>query len=744
VPAWFLANIRAHRTPIVLVALLLIVAAAVAMPDAAAADDHAVPRTLLLVAALAAAAFAIAWVGSRRAIVRRLRTLTAAARRLGAGELDARTGLAYAADDIGELARALDAMAEGIAARERTLAEAADELRRANRALRALSVSNRTLLEAVDERALLEQACRNAVEIGGYRLAWVGYAAEDDDKTVQPVARAGADEGYLDAIKVSWGDNEFGQGVVGTAIRTGAPCISNNLLAEPRLAPWREEAEKRGYKSVVAMPLAIAGHTIGAIAIYSNEPDAFQGPEVDLLREMADDLAFGIRTIRLRVEQRTSEAIIRSLAYHDPLTGLPNRARFLELIGAEIEDARAHGAAFAVLSLGFANFREVSDTLGYQIGIEVLRRVAPRVHPVLGSQDILALTHGNDFGILLPRVDARAAVSAAQAVYGLFQDSVRLEGVTVDMRMAVGVTLFPDHGEHADDLVRRADVAMRTAIRRKAAFVVYDPELDRRAPEQLRLAVELRHAIETGQLLLYAQPKADARTAAIVGAEALVRWRDPNRGMIPPDEFIPVAERIGLIRPLTRWVIETALRQCYAWRGADFPLPIAVNLSSRNLIDGELVDEIDALVTTWRIPPVQVGFEITETALMEDPAKALTTLTQLHERGFHLAIDDFGIGYSSLGYLQRLPVDAIKIDKSFVGRMIEDADSAAIVRSTIELAHSLGKQVVAEGVETQTLWDRLRDLECDVVQGYFLSRPMPIAELKPWLAASPWTLARNG
>lgn len=738
-PACFLASFRARRTLIVLIALLLLVAGAVAVGDDGAADDRLLQPTLML-AALAAVAFAVAWVGSRRAIVQRLRRLTAAARRLGAGELDARTGLAPATDDVGELAQALDAMAEGIAARERSLAQSAAELRRANRALRALGASNRMLLEAVDERALLDQACRNAVAIGGYRLAWVGYAADDDEKTVRPMARAGADEGYIDSIRVSWGDNAFGQGVVGTAIRTGTPCIVNDYATDPRVAPWREETLKRGYRSIIALPLTIGDRAIGAFVIYSDEPDAFQGSEIDLLKEMAEDLAFAIRTIRLRVEQRTSEAIIRNLAYHDPLTGLPNRARFLELIGAEIADAR--DATFAVLSLGFANFREVSDTLGYRIGTEVLRQVAPRVHPILSDRDTLALTHGNDFGILLPRLDAQAAASAAQAIYGLFQDSVRLEGVTIDMRMAVGVALYPAHGEDADDLVRRADVAMRTAIRRKAPFVIYDPEIDRRAPEMLRLAVELRHAIETGQLLLYAQPKADARTTRIVGAEALVRWRDPNRGMIPPDEFIPLAERIGLIRPLTRWVIETALRQCYAWR-EDFPLPLAVNLSSRNLLDAELIDEIDALVTTWRIPPARVGFEITETALMEDPAKALATLTAMHARGFHLAIDDFGVGYSSLGYLQRLPVHSIKIDKSFVGRMIEDSDSAAIVRSTIELAHSLGKEVVAEGVETQALWDRLKDLECDVVQGYFLSRPMPIAELKDWLAASPWRLARG-
>jgi diguanylate cyclase (GGDEF)-like protein len=731
-------------TPIVLVALVLLVAAAVVLGDDAALDDRTFLPTLALVAALAVAAVAFAWAGGKRITLSRIRALSAAARRLGAGELDARTGLTHAPDDIGQLAHALDTMADGIAARERTLAEAASELRRSNRALRTLGASNRMLLEAADERAMLERACRNAVEIGGYRSAWVGYAADDDEKTVQPVARAGIDDDYLDAIKVSWADNEYGRGPAGTAIRTAAPCVINDYAADSRVAPWRMEASRRGIAAMIALPLTIADHTIGAFVIYSNEPDAFQGPELDLLTEMADDVAFGIRTIRLRIEQRTSEVIIRNLAYHDPLTGLPNRGRFLELIGAEIEDARAHGATFAVLSLGFANFREVSDTLGYQIGIEVLRHVAPRVHPLLGSRDTLALTHGNDFGILLPGIDAQGAVSAAQAVYGLFQDSVRLERVTVDMRMAVGVALFPDHGEQADDLVRRADVAMRTAIRRKTPFILYDPDLDRRAPELLTLAVELRHAIETGQLHLYAQPKADARSGAIVGAEALVRWRDPNRGMIPPDEFIPLAERIGLIRPLTRWVVETALRQSYAWRGADFPLPLAVNLSSRNLLDADLVDEIDALVTTWRIPPAQVGFEITETALMEDPAKALTTLTQLHERGFHLAIDDFGIGYSSLGYLQRLPVDAIKIDKSFVGRMTEDADSAAIVRSTIELAHSLGKTVIAEGVETQVLWDRLKDLGCDVVQGYFLSRPMPIADLQAWLAASPWTLARTG
>ncbi len=743
-PARFLATIRARLMLIVLVAVGLIVAAAVVTHDAAAADDQAFQQTLAFAAALAAAAFAIAWLSSKTIFLRRIRALSAAARRLGAGDLAARTGLPHAPDEIGRLAHALDTMAEGIAARERNLADAATELKRVNRALRALSVSNRTLLEAIDERALLERACRNAVEIGGYRMAWVGYAADDEAKTVHPIAYAGSFGDYLETVKVSWGDDAFGRGTVGTAIRTGAPAVVNDLLADSRCAPWHDAARDLGYASAIALPLRIEDRVIGMLAINAEEKNAFQPTEIELLSEMANDLAFGIRTIRLRVEQRTSEAIIRNLAYHDSLTGLPNRARFLELIGAAIGDARARGATVAVLSFGFANFREVSDTLGYPTGIEVLRQVAPRLYPILPAPDTLAVTHGNDFGLLLAGGGAASAVQAAKAIVEALERPMTIGQVTMDMRAGVGITVFPDHGEQADDLVRRADVAMLTAIRRRAPCALYDPELDRRAPELLRLAVELRQAIGTGQLLLYAQPKADAKTGAIVGAEALVRWRDPNRGMIPPDEFIPLAERTGLIRPLTRWVIEVALRQCYAWRGADFPLPIAVNLSARNLLDADLVDEIDALVTTWRIPPSMVGFEITETALMEDPIKALATLTQMHDRGFHLAIDDFGIGYSSLGYLQRLPIDAIKIDKSFVGRMTEDADSAAIVRSTIELAHSLGKQVVAEGVETQTLWDRLKDLECDVVQGYFLSRPMPIADLQAWLAASPWTLAARG
>ncbi|HEY8284572.1 MAG TPA: GGDEF domain-containing phosphodiesterase, partial [Chloroflexota bacterium] len=312
-----------------------------------------------------------------------------------------------------------------------------------------------------------------------------------------------------------------------------------------------------------------------------------------------------------------------------------------------------------------------------------------------------------------------------------------LEGYSMTLGASIGITLAPDHGQDAITLLRRADVAMYTAKRGATGYALYTTEQDQYSPDRLGLTGELRQAIEQDRLCLHYQPKVDLKTGHLDGVEALVRWPHPDRGLLPPDQFIPLAEHTGLIAPLSRWVLGTALRQCRAWRDEGLEIRVAVNLSARLLQDEHLIETVSDLLQAHGVPPNDLELEITESAVMADPARALGLLHRLHMMGVRLSIDDFGTGYSSLAYLNRLPVDEVKIDKSFILGLRTD-DAATITRSIIDLGHNLGLVVVAEGVEDQVAYERLGGMGCDLAQGYYLSRPIPAADLTAWARSLPW------
>ena len=496
--------------------------------------------------------------------------------------------------------------------------------------------------------------------------------------------------------------------------------------------------EKRGFGAVLAMPLLVNGTAIGVIVIFAAEANAFGGRERHVLEELSMDLAFGIATIRERVKGRAAEEMVRDLAYKDPVTGLPNRAKFQEILAQAVRDAKAASAPLSVLSVGFPNYGEIVDTLGVDSGIKVQQVSAPRILQVLRTSDVIARSHGDHFWVLLQGASSKIAMRAARAIEDAFDEHLIIDNATVYLESVIGITSYPEHGADAGDLLRRADVAMRQAAREQRPCALYDPVVDRIGTEHLTMAGELRRAIDGGQLILFGQPKVDLATRRTVGVEMLVRWRHPEHGMVPPDRFIGVAERTGLIRPLTNWVVEAAFRESHAWQASGLSVDVAVNLSARNLLDPHFADDIGRMLEAWRLNPALLGFEITESAIMDDPAKALSTLDRLRAMGLNLFVDDYGTGYSSLGYLKSLPVDAIKIDKSFIFDLEKDADSAAIVRSTIDLAHNLSKKVIAEGVENANVMTSLAKLGCDVAQGYHIARPMPLDELRSWMQTSEW------
>jgi diguanylate cyclase (GGDEF)-like protein/PAS domain S-box-containing protein len=438
-------------------------------------------------------------------------------------------------------------------------------------------------------------------------------------------------------------------------------------------------------------------------------------------------------------ERKNAEETIRYMTYHDPMTGLPNRTSLVARLEQTVADGRADGRPVGLLFLTLDRFREINNTLGHRNGDRVITALAARLSEVLGEGDRVARLRGDEFAMLLPGADAALAQQVAAKVLKALEAPFLVERLPIEVGASVGIAIWPNHAGDAEMLLRRADVAMQAAKRQGGGLVVYSSECDPHDPRRLILLGELRRAIESDQLLLHYQPKVHLERRLIIGAEALVRWRHPKHGMVPPDQFVPLAEQGGLIKPLTRWVLNQALAQCELWAAEGRHLPVAVNLSARNLQDGQLVEDVATLLASHHLAPQLLELELTESAVMADPARATEILDVLEASGVTLAIDDFGTGYSSLAYLRRLPVTELKIDKSFViGMAASGEEDTVIVRSTNELGHNLGLKVVAEGVEDERTLDQLRSFGCDAAQGYFIARPMAAADLGKWLKDCPW------
>ena len=379
-------------------------------------------------------------------------------------------------------------------------------------------------------------------------------------------------------------------------------------------------------------------------------------------------------------------------------------------------------------------FKEVNDSLGHQAGDELLKVVGERLSGALRASDTVARLGGDEFGLLLPEPSTADDILAVlERVRAALEQPIVVQELPLAIEASIGIAVFPDNGRDAEQLIQRADVAMYAAKQESAPFAFYDADADEYDPARLTLVAELRRAMEQRELVLHYQPKAVLEDGEVRSVEALLRWQHPHQGLIFPDSFIPVAQETGLIRPLTLYVLDEALRQCRAWRDAGLGLSVSVNLSMRNLLDLEFPQQVRTLLEHWEIEAELLELEITESTMLANPSRTKQVLGELHGLGIRLSIDDFGTGYSSLAYLRRLPIDEIKIDRSFVMQMDQEVDDAAIVRSTIDLGRNLGLEVVAEGVETQAIWDQLRELGCNVAQGYFLSRPVPAEMLREWL-----------
>ena len=438
----------------------------------------------------------------------------------------------------------------------------------------------------------------------------------------------------------------------------------------------------------------------------------------------------------MRRDIAAQQTEVRRLAYWDRLTGLPNRERFREAVVLAI--ARSTGGAepphpLAVLTLDLDRFKHVNDVLGYSFGDRLLQAVAERLRQQVPSPDnMVARLGGNEFAVLLRGADAATAHATALRITQSFEEPLAFEDQTVDLSAGIGIACWPGDADDADTLLSRSEIAMYAAKRRLSGAQQYDASFDSASAQTLSLLTELRHAVEHHELRLYLQPKVPLHGQPGRAAEALVRWQHPQRGLVPPMQFIPFAEQTGFVRQLTLWMFEEVARLLADPRTQGLALRVSVNLSTRDLLDPELSTRLADILVRHGVPASAFCLEITESAIMDDPQRAEAMLNRLSEQGFKLSIDDFGTGYSSLAYLKRLPVHELKIDKSFVMGMETGEDDAMIVRSTIDLAHNLGLTVVAEGVETAAILERLRTLACDEAQGYHIARPLPVDDFLAW------------
>jgi diguanylate cyclase (GGDEF)-like protein/PAS domain S-box-containing protein len=443
---------------------------------------------------------------------------------------------------------------------------------------------------------------------------------------------------------------------------------------------------------------------------------------------------------RQKVAEKSREIVehrLRNQALHDSLTGLPNRTLFHASAVRAISEAQRNDSELAVFVMDLDGFKEVNDALGHVSGDRVLTEIAHRLQEVLRESDSIARFGSDEFAVLVTQARRAQVLEVVRRVREAVERSIDLEGLPVNLGVSIGISAFPRDGADVDTLLRCADTAMYLAKDTDLGYAFYDASVDTRAATHLGLIGDLRHAIGDQELVLHYQPKIAVRSGQVVGVEALVRWHHPVRGLMMPSEFVPVAKETSLIKELTLHVIDEAGRQWRAWADEGRRLPIAVNLSLRDLVDPGFPGEVAALIGKWRMPATMLKLEVTESAVVEDPKRTEDVLERLGAMGLRFSVDDFGTGYFSVAYLKRLPIDEIKIDRSFVAAMTVHEEDEIIVRSTIDLGHALGLSVVAEGVETRSVMERLVPFGCDVAQGYYLGRPMPPDEFEIWLEHHP-------
>jgi len=592
------------------------------------------------------------------------------------------------------------------------------------------------------------QAVSNAPEIDDVMRNVLGEAKDLLNAERASAAFLASDGSLLARVRLDAGDllsrseeplNADDRWVVDRVASTGTPLLMAGNTREPAARRW---LAAYGMREAVVVPLVGGGGTVGLLVVADRLGDirTFDADDVLMLETVANHAGVALRNGEL-IDR------LRHDSLHDALTGLPNRASLQHGLATaleEVADGRSPGAAVMILDLD--EFKAVNDTLGHHQGDALLVEIGARLTDVVGAAGTVSRLGGDEFAVLLPSVAGEEqAMRVGRRLLRALEQPVALDGLEVEVGGSVGIAMAPAHANEPAALLKCADLAMYDGKSISARGLrMFQPDLHASSPRRLTLVSELRGALQDGQIQVHVQPQADLRSGRVVGVEALVRWQHPELGWVPPDEFVPVAERSGLIGLLTTRVLDASLAACAQWRAAGRDLGVAVNLSARSLQDADLVEEVTRILRRHDVPADRLTLEVTEGSVMADPARAVALLHQLRDLGVRLSVDDFGTGYSSLSYLQRLPVQEVKIDRSFVAALSGQSENVAIVRAIVDLGRHLGLDVVAEGVEEDATWQLLASMNCDLVQGWHLARPMPTGELLGWLSTRERSRSRGG
>jgi diguanylate cyclase (GGDEF)-like protein/PAS domain S-box-containing protein len=620
------------------------------------------------------------------------------------------------------LIRNAEGVAERIDGLARDITEQVEHRSRIARLSRIRELSsqiNSALVRLRERQALFDEICRIAVDVGRFIGAHVGLL--DAEGRLEWVARRGTSVAHLKTAAVSISEDAQARTIGTRALRSAKPAVWNDLANDADV-PDRDRFLSRSIAAAGAFPLVVEARAIGLFGLHASEPGFFDHEEIRMLEELTANVSFALELI-------SKQDRISYLALYDTLTGLPNRTLFHERLKQAIEGARGGKETIALVLIDLERFKAINDTLGQQVGDRVLRDVGKRLQDAAGDLHRVARLGANLFALMFQEL--RAAEEVARRIQTLFNAPFAVEGREVRLAAKAGIAVFPEDGGDADALFRNAEAALKRAKETGERYLFYAPDINARVSEQVELEHRLRKAVEQGELFLHYQPKFDLATRRLVGVEALMRWRSPDGGLVSPAKFVPVLEQTGLILEAGQQVLAAAKRTYRGWkmRGLEAPR-IAVNVSALQLRRKSFVADVRAALGSVEPDGDGVDLELTESLLMTDVDESIRKLRELREMGLHMALDDFGTGYSSLAYLSKLPLDTLKIDRSFVHGMTEHADTTSIISTIISLAQGLRLKVVAEGVETEQQAQLLRLLRCDQVQGFLFSPPVPAEKIE--------------
>lgn len=604
----------------------------------------------------------------------------------------------------------------------------AEKIARLTRIQQVLSGINSAIVRIHDRNLLLKEACRIARTHGGFEIAWIGIIDPELGEIATSVCEGAPEGSEISRMRAAIARNpgRDDEGLLRRAIGSGLRQFSNDLPADAGQDDGCiREAVKNGFRSAIALPLLLDYRTVGVLALFSQQPGVFDDEELLLLDELAGDISFAL-------DHMAKNEKLNYLAFYDALTRLPNRALFNDRLEQWVDAATREGKQLAVIALNLERFRNINETLGRQVGDELLRQVGRRLKAAMPSADMAARINADHFALAVWQNDGNGSITAVldALLSAVFGDPYEAGGAPLRLSARAGIAIFPDHGGDAEAVYHNAEAALRAAKQMGVPYLLYAPQMKAMDTRELLMETHLRNAVEAAQFVLHYQPKIDLATNRICGFEALIRWNDPETGLVPPDQFIPLLEETGLIFEVGRWAIGQALKDHRAWSEMGLaPPPVSVNVSAIQIRRKDFVDMVRHILGEQGETTHGLNLEITESILMGDIEDNISKLKALTDIAVHIHVDDFGTGYSSLAYLTKLPVSTLKIDQSFVGTMHHSPESLAVVSTIISLAHSLGLNVVAEGVETKEQAESLRRLNCDEAQGFLYSRPVPAADV---------------